>query len=86
MPVLFRLPQQVGHLTFDRIEPLVECQDRRLGGCGLGREAGGVGWPAAWLDLPLEVVDLPLQPVDALLRAWRRTLGEGGGREQRKAG
>ena len=46
--------------------------DRGLRGRRFGREAGGVGRPAAREDLPLDLLNLPLEPVEALLRRRRR--------------
>jgi hypothetical protein len=93
IPILLRQAEDVGHLPLERIEPLVERGDRRLGRRRFVGEASRVGRAAAREDLPLNLLELPLEPVDPLLGRWRLALGlrrldgkQDGGRAERQAG
>ena len=85
MAVLFGLAEHVGHLPLERVEPLVEGGDRRLGRRGIVGEAGGVGRTAAREDLALHLLDLPFEPLDALLGSGRLALRHGSRRKKREA-
>ena len=72
--VLFRLAEQVGHLPFERVEPLVERHDRRLGRGGLvGKPAVSAGRPFGKTCRCISF-DLPLEPIDPLLGRRRLAL------------
>jgi hypothetical protein len=75
VPIFFRLAKDVGHLPLDRIEPLIERGDRRLGRRGFIGETGCIGWPAAREHLTLDLLQLALETFDALF--WRRRLALG---------
>ena len=72
VPILLGLADEVGDLPLDRVEALVEIDDRGLSRGRVVGEAGGVGGAALWEDLPLHLLHLLFEPLDPLLRAWRR--------------
>jgi hypothetical protein len=84
MTVLFRLAQDIGHLPFERIKPLIEGRDRRLARGGFVREARGVGRPAPREHLALDLLQLAFEAFDALL--WRRRLALSDCRRSRNHG
>ena len=74
VPVFLGLAKDVGHLPLQRVEPLVERRDRRLGRRRLVGKAGGVRRPAARKHLALDLLDLPFEALEALLGRRRRAL------------
>jgi hypothetical protein len=75
--ILLGHADEVGHLPFERVEPLRDGGDRRLGCRGIVEEPRGVCWPPLGEDLALHLLDLLFEAVDALLGAWRRALRRG---------
>ncbi|GAA3897281.1 hypothetical protein GCM10022276_15350 [Sphingomonas limnosediminicola] len=85
--VLLRLAEEVGHLSFERVEALVESRNRRLRRRRFGGETGRVCGPSAREHLALNLVDLPLEPLDTLFGSDLLPLGQGcGARQQRERG
>jgi hypothetical protein len=72
--VLLRLADEIGHLLLERVEPLVEAQDRRLRRGRIVGEPGSVGGLALREQLALHLLDLLFQPIDALLGSRLRLL------------
>ena len=85
MTILFRLAEQVAHLPFEGVEPLIKRDDGGLGRCRFTGVTGSVGGASARENLPLHLVDLALKAVDPLLRRDLLTLGGRGGWNQRDA-